>query len=113
MKEDMSRDLIGYVERLFYHVWRMPDQYLRSLVVLFKDYVVNLLGADDQIKELKDIGTSNNAKLVWLVTLPRVEVDPFKLGDGIHVHPFGRDFGVEPELLDFNGPELVEILGGG
>lgn len=41
-----------------------------------------------------------------------VEVDPFKLDDGVGVHPLRGDFGVESKLLDLDGSELVEIFGG-
>ena len=44
-------------------------------------------------------------RVVW------VEVDPLKLDDGVGVHPLGGDFGVESELLDLDGSELVEVLG--
>ena len=41
-----------------------------------------------------------------------VVAHPFKAYDGVGVHPLGRDFSVESKLLYFNGPKLVEVLGG-
>lgn len=51
-------------------------------------------------------------ELIVVFRVVGVEVDPLKLDDGVGVHPFRGDLGIEPELLDLNGSELVEIFGG-
>lgn len=51
-------------------------------------------------------------KLLVVLRVVGVEVDPLKLDDGVGVHPLRGDLGIQPELFDLDGSELVEVLGG-
>lgn len=114
MQKNVLRDLIGNIKRFLDQISRQFEliQYLCILVKLLQHDVVDLLRPQQQFVKLQDIHASDVYKLLVVLRVVGVEVDPLKLDDGVGVHPLRGDLGIEPELLDLNGSELVEILGG-
>ncbi len=94
MKKNIVGYLIGQIERFFNHIWRVFNKNLRTLIVFFKNNIVDFLGTHDEIKEFQDENSSYNNKLFLLICFIRIIVDPLKLCNCIHVHPFRRNLSV-------------------
>ena len=89
----------------------MFDENLRSFVLLFEDNIVDTLRSHNQIKKLKNVHSSNKQEF-GRIFRERIEVDPLKFGNGIHVHPLGRNLRIQSKFLDLYRPELIKIFGG-
>lgn len=104
------RNLIHNIKGFFYEIWGMLHKDFWSFIIFLQNYVVNAFGTHDEIEELKNIDSTNDKKLFKLITEVRIVIDPLKLANGIHIHPFRRDFSVKTKLFDFNWSEFIEIF---
>lgn len=83
---------------------------------LLQGDVVDLLRAHQQLIELQVIHPTNDQKTLFLPLLfiPAIKrglkVHPLELDNGVGVDPLRRDLSIQPELLDLDGPELVDGL---
>jgi hypothetical protein len=115
MKEDVFGDLVGDIEGLLDESSGQFEflEDFSPLVVLLEDYVVDLLGSQQQFIKLQGICPSNNKELLVIIGCIWIEIDPLELDDSIRIHPLGRYFGIQSKLPNLDGSELVEIFGGG